>query len=634
MTTADLKSALPQPGPHAVPRRVRSVRPSHISRPERLEVIHLAAEYWPFARTGGLGEAVAGLAAFQATRGIGVSVVMPLYRVIRESAIELEAVGVSLGVRVGPRTEEVQLYRTVTQSGKPRMFFIAHPAFCDREGIYGERGVDYPDNARRFALFSLAALHALPRIAQRASIVHAHDWHTALAIAALRAARASAVHPRPLSVFSVHNAGFQGSFPLETIADVAFAGDSYDSRRFESNGRMNFLKSGMTHCDLAVTVSPTHARELRTPEGGFGLHETFAALGDRLVGVTNGIDSEVWNPATDMSLPARYAPGDLAGKATCKAALQRSCGLEERPSSLLFAMCTRLAQQKGFDLVLGADFLSRSDAQFVFLGQGEARYEKALADLAAAAPRRVVLRLDFSDEMEHRVLGAADALLMPSFYEPCGLTQMRAQRYGTIPIARRVGGLADTIEDGISGFLFNDYSPEALLASVHRAGERYADTDGWRKMMRRAMSREFGWPRVADEYISLYRHAEYIKLLRSTKDGAVFDRLPAVVARYQEGDPLARPRYEMWKFNRRPRTIQPGCTLRVLARAAFRLHWTANEWRDVRDSSSMATGVGVDYVDLPVPVDQTAPLRFTFFWTEPGHWEGTDFSVAIDAASA
>jgi starch synthase len=388
------------------------------------------------------------------------------------------------------------------------MFFIDHKSYFNRDGIYGEGGADYPDNARRFALFSLAALVALPRIAPGANVVHAHDWHTALAIAALRATPTSTERGRPpLTVFSVHNAGFQGSFSPETIHDVGFDGELYDSRLFESNGRMNFLKSALTHCDLAVTVSPTHARELRTPEGGFGLHRTFAALGDCLTGVTNGIDSDVWNPATDKSLPARYTREDFAGKAACKAALQRSCGLEEQPSSLVFAMCTRLAQQKGFDLILGADLLRCTDAQFVFLGQGEARYEKALADLAAAARKRVVLRLDFSDELEHRVLGGADALLMPSFYEPCGLTQMRAQRYGTIPIARRVGGLADTIEDGASGFLFNDYSCEALVASVHQAIERFADTDGWREMMRRAMSRDFGWPRAADEYISLYRRA-------------------------------------------------------------------------------------------------------------------------------
>jgi len=518
MTSAELQSALPHASPVA-PRRVRGVRPNHFTRPDRLEVIHLAAECWPFARTGGLGEAVAGLAAFQAAPDIGVTVVMPLYRAVRESALDLATVGAPFTVRVGPRVEEVQLYRTVTRPGTPRIFFIDHPPCFDRDGIYGEAGADYPDNARRFALFSLAALRALPRIAPGASVVHAHDWHTALALAALGASAAEH-RRRPLSVFSVHNAGFQGSFPLETITDVGFAGDAYDSRLLELHGRMNFLKAALTHCDLAVTVSPTHAMELRTPEGGFGLHDTFAALGDRLVGVANGIDSRVWNPATDELLPARYTRSEFSGKAACKAALQRSCGLDERRSSLLVAMCTRLAQQKGFDIVLGADLLGASDAQFVFLGRGEARYERALADLAARAPGRVVLRLDFSDELEHRVLGGADALLMPSFYEPCGLTQMRAQRYGTIPIARRVGGLADTIEDGVAGFLFNDYSCEALVASLHRAAARFADAGRWREMMQRAMIRDFGWARAADKYIALYRGAAALTSVRSEERGS------------------------------------------------------------------------------------------------------------------
>src|SRR5690348_11295933 len=260
MTTADLKSALPQLGPRAAPRRVRSVRPSHFSRSEHLEVIHLTAECWPFARTGGLGEAVAGLAAFQAARGLRVTVLMPLYRTIREAAIEMQTVGAPFLVPVGARLEEVQLYRTPLQLGKPRMFFIGHTSYFDRDGIYCEGGADYPDNARRFALFSFAALHALPRIAPGVNVVHAHDWHTALAIAALRAAPRPAEHGRPLTVLSVHNAGFQGSFPTETFADVGFAGDSFDARLFTSGGRMNFLKSALTHCDLTVTVSPTHAR--------------------------------------------------------------------------------------------------------------------------------------------------------------------------------------------------------------------------------------------------------------------------------------------------------------------------------------------------------------------------------------
>jgi starch synthase len=469
-------------------------------------VVHLTAECSPFARTGGLGEAVAGLAASQAASGVSVTVVMPLYRTIRERVADLEVVGAPFTIRMGARDEEVQLFRTGMQLHKPCVFFIGHTSLFDRAGIYGEAGVDYPDNARRFALFSVAAIRALPRMAPRATIVHAHDWHSAIALAELRLGNApSRLERCPLTVLSVHNGGFQGNFSRETIREVGLPDELHDARACDSLGSVNFLRGGLAHSDLVVTVSPNHARELCTREGGFGLHETFARLGNRLVGVSNGIDSELWDPANDQTLRVRYTAAALSGKSACKAALQRSCGLDQQPKSLVFAMCTRLAQQKGLDLVLEANLLTQTDAQFVFVGRGERRYEGALADLAAAAPGRIALRLDFSDELEHRVLAGADALLMPSFYEPCGLTQMRAQRYGTIPVARRVGGLVDSIDDGVTGFLFSDYTREAFLASIRLATERYSDTATWRAMMRQAMARDFGWRRAAEKYLALYR---------------------------------------------------------------------------------------------------------------------------------
>lgn len=503
-TTADHMSAWSQAPSLSARSRVRDSRPNHSSSPEHLDIVHLAAECWPFARTGGLGEAVAGLAAFQAASGVGVTVVMPLYRTIRQTVADLQSVGAPFTVRIGAREEQVQLFRTGTPLGKPRMWFIGHTSLFDRDGIYGEGGVDYPDNARRFALFSIAAIAAMSRIAPRANIVHAHDWHSAIALAELRSSDAGRrLGRRLVTVLSVHNAGFQGSFPSETVTDLGLPDELHKS--VLNSGRLNFLELGLSHSDLIVTVSPSHARELCTREGGFGLHETFARLGNRLVGVANGIDPELWDPANDATVPARYTAADLAGKSACKLALQRACGLEQQPASPVFAMCTRLVQQKGLDLVLAANLRTRTDAQFVFVGRGEARYERSLADLASAAPARIALRLDFSDELEHRVLAGADALLMPSFYEPCGLTQMRAQRYGTIPIARRVGGLADSIDDGITGFLFTDYTSEAFLATISLAIERYRDTASWREMMRRAMTRDFGWRRAADKYVALYR---------------------------------------------------------------------------------------------------------------------------------
>jgi len=469
-------------------------------------VVHLTAEYWPLARTGGLGEAVNGLANFQSLSGATVAVVMPLYQMIREKVPVLERVGPSFTVMMGSRTEEAWLYRVPGDSG-PRVFLIEHPGYFDRGAIYGD-GPDYPDNARRFALFSLAAVAALPQIAPDVQVLHAHDWHTALAPVYLRTQFRARPYFRDLAtVVSVHNAGFQGHFPPETMADLGLPAELYDWRVFEWWGKMNVLKGGLAFADAAVTVSPTHARELCTAEGGFGLHDVFSGMGDRMHGVLNGIDAVSWNPATDPSIPATFSSTDMAGKRRCKAALQHAYGLPENPLTPLFAMSARLVSQKGLDLVLGGNLLLRPDAQFIFLGAGERRYHDLLAAMADRAPDRVAVEFAFTDHLEHGLLAGADLLLMPSLYEPCGLTQMRAQRYGAVPIARRVGGLRDSIEDGNTGFLFTDYTPEALDAGVERALEVYRDRNRWRTMVRRVMNLPFGWEVPAAHYLDVYRRA-------------------------------------------------------------------------------------------------------------------------------
>ncbi len=471
-------------------------------------VVHLTAEYWPLARTGGLGEAVAGLATFQAATGLRTTVVMPLYRSVRDTAPALQRVGCPFTVTVGPRTELACLYRVRNGGARPRIVLIEHPDMFDRSGIYGDNGSDYSDNARRFAFFCLAALTALPEIAPTAQVLHAHDWHTALAPVYVRSLLAGhPFHSRLATVLSVHNAGFQGHFPPETMADLGLPESLYDWRAFEWYGRVNVLKGGLAFSDVAVTVSPTHARELRSPEGGFGLHDTFTALGDRLVGILNGIDLDVWNPETDPQISANYSVEDLSGKERCKAALQQAYGLAQRAQTPVFGMSARLVAQKGLDIVLGRGLLSRPDVQFVFLGAGERRYRDALASLAAAAPDRIGVEFNFADRLEHRLLAGADALLVPSLYEPCGLTQLRAHRYGTIPVARRVGGLVDSVEDGVTGFLFDEYTPAALGRAVQRAVERYADQAAWHRLKRNAMTQQFGWKRPAEEYLEVYRDA-------------------------------------------------------------------------------------------------------------------------------
>jgi starch synthase len=478
------------------------------ARGEAVSVVHVTAEYFPYARTGGLAEAVAGLANFQHAAGIGVTAILPLYRTVRDEDPDLEPVGQPFVVPIGTRHEEARVFRVSGPATGPQVFFVEHLDYFNRHGIYGETGADYPDNHRRFAFFALAAMTALPRLVPGPILLHAHDWHTALAPVYLRTILAQERHARSTTtVVSVHNPGYQGHFGPEVMPDIGLPWELYNWQQLEWYGKVNFLKGGLAFADSVTTVSPTQARELRTPGGGFGLHDVFVALGDRLVGVLNGIDQRIWNPATDTQITAPYSAEKLEGKRRCKAALQRSFGLPQRRRVPLFGMTGRLVQQKGLDLILGASGLLGSDAQFVFLGSGDPSYEHALVDLATSAPNRIGVQLDFTDRLEHRLMAGADIFLMPSLYEPCGLTQMRAQRYGAPPIVRRVGGLADTVEDGVTGFAFDGYSPEAFQEAAFRALRGYADSARWLAMVRRGMARDFSWERSVDQYLEVYRRA-------------------------------------------------------------------------------------------------------------------------------
>ena len=478
---------------------------------ERVRVVHVAGELAPFARSGGLGEAVNSLARFQAASGIWTAIVMPLYDAARNAAPNIEPVGPPYRIQVGPRSEEVRLWRLVSPPDDPlaqtHVYFIESEEYFGRPYIYGPPGADYLDNARRYACFSMAALAALPHIAESEPVLlHVHDWHTALAPVYLRTTLGSTeLARRTKVVLSVHNAGFQGHFPPSTMTDVGLPMSLFNWRQLEWYGRMNVLKGGLVFADAVTTVSPTHAHELRTAAGGFGLDGVFVQLRDRFVGITNGIDQQLWDPATDPLLRKNYSATNLQGKLRCREALQLETGLRATDEMPIVAMSARLVSQKGLDLILGDPGYFALDAQFLFLGSGEPRYEAALSAIAERAPNRISVQLRFSEELEHRLLAGSDMCLMPSLYEPCGLTQMRAQRYGTIPVARRVGGLADTIEDGITGFLFDDYTPEDFMRAVMRAIDQYEDPDAWTVMMREAMSREFGWDQSAAKYLNLYR---------------------------------------------------------------------------------------------------------------------------------
>ncbi len=475
---------------------------------EGVTVVHLTAEYTPYARTGGLAEAVRGLTAIQTRQGISVIVIMPLYRTARAVAKNLVQVGDTITVHVGPRREQVRFFRDADVETGPTVLFVDHPGYFDREGIYVEGGADYPDNPRRFALFTRAALEAISSLVNGPVLVHAHDWHSALALVYMRSYSDLRQRFRGTpAVISVHNAGYQGHFSPAVIGDLGIPPETFNYHQLEWYGKVNFLKGGLAFCDLAVTVSPSHADELRTPEGGFGLHAMFTSMGDRFQGITNGIDQSIWDPATDKQITANYTRRDTSNKANCKAALQRTFGLPQRKRVPIFGMCSRLVKQKGFDIILASGALSVLDAQFVFLGAGDERYKARLRQIAANRPQHVSSEFTFTDSVEHRLIAGCDLLLMPSEYEPCGLTQMRAQRYGGLVIGRRVGGISDTVHDDATGFLFDAFTPNAFDQAIGRALQRYQDQEAWAPRMYEAMGRDFGWENSASRYVQLYRRA-------------------------------------------------------------------------------------------------------------------------------
>jgi starch synthase len=435
---------------------------------------------------------------------------MPLYRVAREVAPELEPAceDVVVPMGIGPRTCRI-LKKTNAPPG-PTTYFVDHPDAFDRAGLYGEGGADYEDNHLRFGLFARAVLEALPSLFPEGHVVlHPHDWHTALAPVFLRTAYAGQpYYDAVASVLSVHNAGYQGLFSPETLGPVGLPPETYHWKHLEYYGQVNWLKGGLSYADWVTTVSRTHAHELRTPAGGFGLHDFFIKMGDRLVGIVNGIDLHLWDPESDGEIEQRYSREDLTGKAVCKARLQERAGLPQRPDVPLVGMTARLAKQKGFDLILGDGLLYRTEpAQFVFLGEGDPGYRHALEEVARNLPDRVAAFFEFTEPKEHVLLAGADILLMPSMYEPCGLTQMRAQRYGALPVVRRVGGLADTVKDQITGFSFDAYTSHALEVALRRAFALFVDPDSWQDHQRKAMSEDFGWEKSAKKYLDLYDKA-------------------------------------------------------------------------------------------------------------------------------
>lgn len=480
----------------------------HTSAAEPVTVVHLAAEYYPYARSGGLAEAVANLARFQSEAGVRSIAMLPLYRSARRAAGPLVQEGPGITVSSNGVDEPVRVLRHRDELPGTKLYFIEHDHFFDRDRLYGTAAGDYADNHVRYALFALAALEALPALVKGPVLLHVHDWHAALALVYLRTRYAG--NPRYdaiRTVLSVHNAGYQGHYPAAVMPELGLPWELFNFRQLEWYGKVNFLKGGLVFADQVVTVSPNHSRELRTVSGGFGLQEVFEWLGPRFSGILNGIDQQVWDPAADELIPASFSLDQPEGKVACKREVQRVFGLTESERTPLFGMAARLVTQKGISLMLEDSAVLSLGAQFVFIGAGEERFEQALGALAARHPTQIAVNTNFTDRLEHLLIAGADFLLMPCQYEPCGLTQMRAQRYGAIPVVRRVGGLADTVEDGVTGFVFEPYHADPLLGAALRGLDCFDNPTEWALLTRNAMSRDFSWERSVERYLEVYRRA-------------------------------------------------------------------------------------------------------------------------------
>ncbi len=475
-----------------------------------MKVLFCVSEAVPFAKTGGLADVAGALPAALQKLGHDVRVVLPRYRDVSTEGLTPV---LPLRLTLGETTVEGAVLEGRSPTGVP-FLFVECPAFFDRGGLYGESGRDYPDNLARFIFFSQAVIALAEHFSS--DLIHCNDWHTALVPAFLDQRRQAGQRSWP-TLLTIHNIAHQGLFPAEQFSLLPLPSAYFTSGGLEFWGQINCLKGGLIYATLLNTVSGTYAQEIQTAEFGAGLEGVLSARRAQLFGVLNGVDYTQWDPQVDQHLPARYGGDDLEGKRLCKRALQRETGLEALPYAPVFAMISRLTDQKGGDLVAAVlSSLVERGAQFVLLGTGDPRYHTVFSHLAREHPRQVHAALRFDEPLAHRIEAGADIFLMPSRFEPSGLNQLYSMRYGTVPVVRRTGGLADSVVDATAaavqagratGFVFDDYAPAALLAATDRALAAFRDPPVWRQIQAAGMRADFSWDRSAGRYAALYQEA-------------------------------------------------------------------------------------------------------------------------------
>jgi starch synthase len=483
-----------------------------------MRVLHVGAEIYPFVKTGGLADVIGALPSAQAEAGADVRLLLPALPPLAAVLREPRTIGRVQPPWGGPAAELVKGRLDAPSLATVPAILVRHDALYTRAGTpYGDgSGHPFTDNQRRFALLGLAAARLAEGLdaAWQPQVLHGHDWHAGLA-AAYAALSRRAGKTRAASVFTIHNLAYQGLFARGHFAELGLPAEAWGVNGVEFHGQLSFMKAGLHYADRITTVSPSYAREIQGAELGCGLDGLLRERSAVVSGILNGVDDAVWNPAGDASIAARYSGAKLQGKAKCKAALQRECGLAERAEAPLFAAVSRLTEQKGLQLVIEAiDGLVARGGQLVVLGSGDAGLEAAFRAAAQRHPQQVALRQGYDEALSHRIFAGSDVTLVPSRFEPCGLTQMYGLRYGSLPLVRRTGGLADTVvdctledlaEERATGFVFERFEAADLQRALRRAFTLWARPREWRAVQQRAMAQRFGWHESAQHYLALYR---------------------------------------------------------------------------------------------------------------------------------
>ncbi|MGH9510883.1 MAG: glycogen synthase GlgA [Terriglobales bacterium] len=481
-----------------------------------MQIAFAASECVPYSKTGGLADVVGALPQALAAMGHQITVYLPRYRHTRLPDAQT-AVG-SITVPFDDRYRFCSVISGGTHDGV-RFYFIEYPAYFDRDALYGTPAGDFPDNAERFALFCRAVLEA-SKILGVPQVFHCHDWQTALIPILLRTQYADdPAFRETATVFTIHNLGYQGLFPPDTLPLLTLPWDLFTISRLEFFGNLNYLKGALVYADFVTTVSRKYSQEIQTAEFGFGLDGVLRDRSSTVAGILNGVDYAEWNPQTDKFIAANYSAEDLSGKVKCKRDLREMFGIADaNPSLPVIGIVSRFAAQKGFDLIAQVmDRLAREELILVVLGTGDRQYEAMFARINKQFPQKIAVKIAYDNALAHRIEAGSDMFLMPSRYEPSGLNQMYSLKYGTVPIVRATGGLDDTIEQWDprtgkgTGFKFSDYNGEELLLTIRRALQSFQDQSSWQSLMRNGMNKDFSWSSSAKEYVRVYEKARQLR---------------------------------------------------------------------------------------------------------------------------